>query len=278
MQAKSSFRWLAVLTAFSALAAGPLIEPSVRAASPLAQRTHAGGITLLNPGYLTVGSDTTYPPMESLVNGKAVGADIDLANALAHAVKLKGAKIISNDFTSIIPAMVIRHRFDVIMSSMNDNPDRRKQVSFIDYMRASEGILVRSNSNIRGTGYAAVCGRSIAVESGTTEFEGIVAQKKKCNITLKSFTHDTDAFNAFRSHHVDAYSGDLPVVALYVKQSGGSYRMAGKAFAAGQEYGIALRKDEGKLRSALKIALQKIRANGEYKKILNKWGVGGAAL
>ena len=27
--------------------------------------------------------DTTYPPMESIVNGKAAGADIDIANAIA---------------------------------------------------------------------------------------------------------------------------------------------------------------------------------------------------
>jgi polar amino acid transport system substrate-binding protein len=250
-----------------------------RAASPTAPRTTAGsGLHLLNPGYLTVGSDTTYPPQESIVNGKAVGADIDLANALAHAMGLKGAKIVSNDFNSIIPAMTIRHRFDVIMSSMTDNADRRKLVSFVDYMVSAESILVRSSSSIRGNSYKAVCGHSISVESGTTEYDELSAQAKKCSISVKSYTHDTDAYQAFVSRHTDAYTGDYPVVILYVKQSGGSFRAAGKPFSSGEKYGIALPKSAGALRSALSKALQKIRASGQYKHILQKWGVGGASL
>ena len=238
----------------------------------------AGGLHLLTPGILTVGSDTTYPPMESIVNGKAVGADIDLANALAHALGLHGTKIVSNDFNTIIPSMLIRHKFDVIMSSMNDNADRRKQVLFVDYMRSSQAILVRSSSSIHGDSYAAVCGHSIAVESGTTEFDGLTAQAKKCKITIKSYTHDTDAYQAFVSRHAEAYTGDLPVVVFYVKKSGGSYRAAGKAFAAGQDYGIAVPKSNSALRNALSGALQKIRAGGQYRRILQKWGVGGGSL
>src|SRR5437588_4502719 len=92
---------------------------------------------LKNPGYLTVGSDTTYPPQESIdpSSHQAVGADVDLANALAKAMGLKGAKIVTQTFSTIIPALQ-RGNYDVIMSSMNDTPDRRKQISFVDYMRA----------------------------------------------------------------------------------------------------------------------------------------------
>jgi polar amino acid transport system substrate-binding protein len=197
---------------------------------------------------------------------------------LAHAMGLKGAKIVSNDFNSIIPSMTIRHRFDVIMSSMNDNADRRKLVLFVDYMRSSEAILVRSSSSIRGNSYAAVCGHSVAVESGTTEFEGLVQQAKTCHITIKTYTHDTDAYQAFVSRHTEAYTGDLPVVVYYVKKSGGSFRTAGKAFAAGQDYGIAMPKNAYKLRNAISRALRKIRANGQYRQILQKWGVAGGAL
>lgn len=275
----SRHSWMAGLTATCLLAVGPPLVPSAWAAGSVAHRAQLGsGIKLINSGYLTVGSDTTYPPMESIVNGSAVGADVDLGNALAKAMGLKGAKFVTNDFNSIIPALTIRHRFDVIMSSMNDDPARRQQVIFVDYMRASEAILVRSSTSIRGNSYAAVCGHSIAVESGTTEYQGIVAQSKKCKITIKTFTHDTDAYQAFVSRHADAYSGDYPIVVNYVKKSGGSFRLAGKSFAAGEDYGIALRKDETKLQSALKTALKKIQANGQYKRILDKWGVGGASL
>src|SRR5579864_6765410 len=68
---------------------------------------HAAALKLKNPGYLTVGSDTTYPPMESYDTStrQYVGADIDLANALAKAMGLKGAKIVNNTFNTIILAL-----------------------------------------------------------------------------------------------------------------------------------------------------------------------------
>lgn len=238
-------------------------------------------LSLIHPGYLTVGSDTTYPPMESTDPnhpGRYVGADVDLAAALARAMGLKGATIVNNSFDSIIPALQ-RHKFDVIMSSMNDTPERRKVIAFVDYMRSSEGIVVKKSSSIRGDSYAAVCGHSISVERGTTELDGLNAENKRCKskITIKTFTADTDAFQAFASGHTEAYTGDLPVCALYVKQRP-VLRLAGKPFGAGEDYGIGLPKDAYSLKAALQRGLKKIRASGLYRQILNTWGVGGAGI
>lgn len=279
MSRQAIFRLLAVPVLFILVASDFAANQTARAASPGARHVQAGSnLNLINPGFLTVGSDTTYPPMESFANGKYVGADVDLAIALAHAMGLKGAKIVNNSFDTIIPALTVRHRFDVIMSAMSDTPEREKTISFVDYMTASEAILVRSSSSIHGNGYAALCGHSVSVESATTELDGLNAQKKKCSISIKTFTKDTDAYEAFVSRHTEAYTGDLPVVALYVKQSGGSFRMAGKAFASGEFYGIGMAKSANNLRRAIRQALHKIRASGQYKRILQKWGVFGAAV
>jgi polar amino acid transport system substrate-binding protein len=281
MYQRTIFRSLAALAVVGVVASIVVQGPNARAKSIGARHMQAGSsLHLINPGYLTVGSDTTYPPMESIANGQAEGADVDLANALAHVMGLKGAKIISNDFNTIIPSMLIRHKFDVIMSSMNDNPDRRKSVLFVDYMKSSQAILVRTSSSIHGNSYAAVCGHSIAVESGTTELDGLNAQNKTCKskITIKIFTKDTDAYQAFVSRHTEAYTGDLPVVTYYVQTHRAIYRAAGKPFAAGEFYGIAMPRNAFKLRNAISQALRKIRANGQYRGILQKWGVAGAAV
>ena len=243
-------------------------------------RAAAPRLPLIHPGYLTVGTDATYPPMESFDPRRRtyVGADIDLAAALAVAMGLKTALIVNNSFDTIIPALQ-RHKFDVIMSSMNDTPERAKVISFVDYMRSSQAIIVRRDSSIHADNYAGVCGRTVAVERGTTELDGLEAANKSCakKITIKPFTADTDAFQALVSGHAEAYTGDLPVAALYVKQHAGGLRLAGKPFAAGQNYGIGLLKSAGPLRAALERALIKIRKNGQYKRILSKWGVGAAS-
>lgn len=256
-------------------------SPTATAASKsgkVAKSTTA--LKLISPGYLTVGSDTTYPPMESADPnhpGQYVGADIDLAQALAKAMGLKGAKIKNNSFDTIIPALQ-RKNFDVIMSSMNDTPERAKVIAFVNYMRSSQAILVRKSSGIHADSYAQVCGKTVAVQSGTTELDGLLkANTGSCKITIKQFKADTDAFQAFNAGHADAYTGDLPVVALYAKEHSSKFVEAGKPFAAGEDYGIGLLKTNPGLKQALQSALDTIKTNGQYKQILDKWGVGGAA-
>ncbi|MGH2444127.1 MAG: transporter substrate-binding domain-containing protein, partial [Chloroflexota bacterium] len=225
-----------LVLALPALGWGPV------SAAHSAQRVSKGSLHLIHPGILTVGSDTTYPPMESrdVHTGKNVGADVDLAKALAHAMGLRGANVVTTNFNTIIPSLQ-RRNFDVIMSSMNDTPLRRRQIAFVDYMRASEGIVVQKSSSIHGNSYAALCGHSIAVESGTTEFDGVKQANKHCakKIDVHTYTLDTAAFEAFASGHTVSYSGDLPVCALYVKKHP-ALRLAGKAFGAGENYGIGV--------------------------------------
>lgn len=247
--------------------------------------TMAGGksLGLLKSDLLTVCSDATYPPMEysdPSHPGQYIGADVDLASALARAIGVASAKILNTPFDSIIPALQAK-RCDIVMSSMSDTPLRRKTVSFVDYMTTAEGILVNKSSSIHASSYSGLCGKTVAVERGTTELDGLNAASKSCSskIHVLSFTADTDAFQAFASGHADAYTGDLPVVAHYVQLHPTSYRQAGTAIKlASEPYGIAVRKSDAALRTALQGAVAKIRANGTYAKILKKWGVGQASL
>jgi polar amino acid transport system substrate-binding protein len=189
--------------------------------------------------------------------------------------------IVTNTFDTLIPVMLTRHKFDVIMSSMNDRPDRRKLgVNFVDYMRASESILVKKSSSIHANNYAGLCGHIVSVERGTTEQDGITVANKKCKnkITAKLYAQDSDAYNAFAAGHADAYTSDYPVIAQYIRLHPGQYRTAGTAFGATEDYGIAIPKKNTALFTAVKRAYAKIRANGQYKKILKRWDVQGAAL
>ncbi len=240
-------------------------------------------ISVIHPGILSVGSDTTYPPMESkdLQHGGYKGADVDLANALARAMGLKGARIVPTTFSSIIPALQ-RRNFDVIMSSLNDTPDRRKQISFVDYMKlsAAEAILVPRSGSLHVGGYPGICGHSISVQAGTAELDDVNSANKRCKskIDIKSYNLDTDAFQALASGHVDAYTTDLPVALFYLKAHSSAVRFAGPAFGSGARYGIGVPKNATGLRAALISALRKLHVNGQYMRILKKYGLGGTAL
>lgn len=238
-------------------------------------------LNVIKAGYLTVGSDTTYPPMESRdpQTQQFVGADVDLANALAKAMGLKGAKIFSASFDSLIPSLQAK-RFDVIMSSMNDTPARAKQVAFVDYMTATMGILVKKGSPIKASNFRGLCGDTVSVERGTVEQQDLNAASASCTSKIQILVTgaDTDAYQAFNSGHSQAYTSDLPVVAYYVRKYPTKFQMAGAPISAHANYGIALNKNNGVLKTALQEALTKVRASGQYAQILRKWGVGGAAL
>lgn len=242
-------------------------------------------LRLIHPGVLYVGSDTTYPPMESTNvarPGTYIGADVDLANALAKAMGLRGARIVTTSFNSIIPALQ-RHNFDVIMSSMNDTPVRRKQINFVDYMKlkASEAVLVPKASSIKLSSYHGLCGHSVAVESGTAEKDDLLTANKGCGshlIQIKQYTADTDAFQAMYSGHADAYTTDLPVALYYNKRFHSSIKFAGKGIGSSAFYGIGVAKDNPGLKTALQRALNTIRHNGQYARILRKYGLGSTQL
>jgi polar amino acid transport system substrate-binding protein len=245
----------------------------------------ASNVRLVHPGVLSVGSDTSYPPMESTDvkhPGKFIGADVDLANALARAMGLSGARIVQTSFNSIIPALQ-RHNFDIIMSSMNDTAVRRKQINFVDYMKlnASEAVLVPRSSSIKLSSYKGLCGHSVSVEAGTVEKDDLTAANKSCGshaITIKQYTADTDAFQAMASGHADAYTTDLPVALYYNKRFHSAVKFAGKGLGAGGKYGIGVAKSNGPLKAALVKALNKIRHNGQYTRILRKYGLAATHL
>jgi polar amino acid transport system substrate-binding protein len=64
-----------------------------------------------------------------------------------------------------------------------------------------------------------------------------------------------------------------------VKNAGGGkyFEIVGDQVEAGP-YGIAVAKDNTELRDALQAAVQAIIDNGEYKKIVEKWGVADGAI
>jgi len=243
---------------------------------------------LVDPGYLTVGADVTYPPMEFVDTqhpGQYLGLDVDFANAMAKKMGLKGVKWSNIGFDALITSLEA-HRLDVVISSMNDTPERQKVVDYVDYMKAEEGILVAADNKITADTYEGLCGLSVAAQKGTTETAGLDAANKACKaknskeITILRFDRDTDAFQAFASGHADAYTTDWPVVIHYHQTNPGKYRIAGKPIlmAGLSVYGIAVRKDSPVLKQALKKALADLMADGEYAKLFKKWDMPNSGL
>jgi polar amino acid transport system substrate-binding protein len=225
-------------------------------------------------------SDTTYPPMESLQGGKAVGADIDIANAAAKVLGAT-AQIKTTGFDVIIPALLDK-KCDAIISAMTDTPARAKQVDFTDYITVGALLMVKKGNPSNVSTLASLSGKSAAVEAATTEGAALAAENKtlkkagKAQITVKIYPADTSAAAALQAGKVDAYFADATPVLYYIKTTGGKFQIAGKQIEAAPE-GIATRKGDP-LGAQFKTAIAKLYANGTMKTILAKWGLSAFAL
>jgi polar amino acid transport system substrate-binding protein len=227
-------------------------------------------------GKIVFCTDATYPPEESIPTGSTtpIGSDIDIANGVAAQMGVKAA-FKNTGFDGIIAALKAKH-CDAVISGMNDTADRRKQVDFADYLKVGQSIMVKHGNPEHLGSLASLSGKSVSVESGTTNRDFLAAQSKKLvkkgkkAITIKTFPKDTDAAAALKAGRVDAYFGDSPVVVYYVAKDK-SLQVAGSPIAP-IKIGIAIRKGDP-LKAATTKALAAMYASGSMKKIVAKWGM-----
>ncbi|WP_046731183.1 ABC transporter substrate-binding protein [Streptomyces humi] len=260
--------------------------------APLASKLPAD---IRKAGVIKVGSDIAYPPVEYMENGKAVGVDPDIAEALGKQLGVK-FDFQNGKFDQLIVGLQA-NRFNVIMSAMNDTKDRQNGidsdtgkkvgngVDFVDYFTAGTSILVQKGNPKGIKSLDDLCGKVVALQKGTTS-EGIAkAQSTKCTkdgnkaITLQTFDTDPEALLRLKQGASVADLNDFPVAAYNAKTSGGGkdFEVVGDQIEAGP-YGIAVSKENTQLRDALQAAVDAIIKNGDYQKILAKWNVTQGAV
>ncbi|HEY2832485.1 MAG TPA: ABC transporter substrate-binding protein [Sporichthyaceae bacterium] len=233
-------------------------------------------------GTLHVGTDTSYAPSEFLgEDGKtAEGFDIDLFRAVAAELGLK-TDFISAPFDNIIPG-VLSGKYDVGVSSFTINADRMKKATMVSYFSAGMQWATRSG-NPAGVSLDDACGKHIAVQTATTEVDDLTARSKKCTdagksaISIDQFQNQDEATAAAVSGKDDAMSADSPVIAYAIKQSGGRLAALGDAFGTAP-YGYVLKLSATDLGKAISDAVNELMANGQYRQILEHWGVGAGAI
>jgi len=232
-------------------------------------------------GTLTVAADATYAPDEFIASDghTVVGMDADLAKALATAMGLK-AKVVNATFDTIIPG-IASGKYDMGASSFSDNKEREKTVDFVDYFIAGESFITKASGGASISSIADICGKSVAVEKGTTEEADAGTQSKKCTsagkpaVKILSFSDQNQANLALSSGRADLGFLDSPIAAYQVKQTGGQFKVVGAAYATGP-YGLALPK--GNLAPAVLAALKVVMQNGTYDSILKHWGLTEGAI
>jgi polar amino acid transport system substrate-binding protein len=282
MQRITRFRRVLVMAGAASL----MLATSVSAgASSISGKYNAADAKLVPSAYkgttLQVATDATYAPDESMHGSTMVGFDVDLMNAVA---KTLGITVKENNvtFDSILLG-IGSGKYQIGNSSFTDEKSREKQVNFVDYFQAGEGVYAKSSSTAKFEGLKSFCGFSVAVETSTTEQSDAQKTAKACSsskpLKVLSYPTQTEADLAVSSGHATFGFLDSQVAGYVVSQSQGVFKLVGKAIEVAP-YGIATPKSASgkKLAVAIQAAVKTLIANGTYGAILKKWGVTAGAL
>lgn len=265
---------------------------STSSKAPLAGKLPA---SIKSAGVIKVGSEIAYPPVEYKENSKIVGIDPDIAAALGKQLGVT-FQFNNGSFDSLLTSLQSK-RYDVVMSALSDTKDRQtgvnsdtgkkvgEGVDFVDYLTAGVQIYVAKGNPQSISGWDDLCGKKIAVQRNTVSHDAAKEQSTACTkdgkkaISIEAFSADTEAQTRLRAGGVVAGVSDFPVAVYAAKTSGGGkdFELVGDQ-AKADPYGIALTKDNTKLRDALQAAMNAIIENGEYAKILKKWGAQNGAV
>ena len=238
--------------------------------------------SIRSKGTLIVAADATYAPNEFIAsNGTTViGMDADMAQAIGKVMGLK-VTMTNATFDTILPGLQ-SGKYNLGMSSFTDTKAREKVVDFVTYFVAGTSFYVKSSGGPPVTKLADLCGRTVAVEKGTTQQADAQAQSAKCTsagkgaVTVQVY-NDQNAVNlALSSDRAQVAMADSPVAEYQVKQSKGTFKLSGPSY-GDAPYGIAVPKNSGMTQPVL-ASVKHIMADGTYQQILKKWGLTSGAI
>ncbi|MEV7991925.1 ABC transporter substrate-binding protein [Streptomyces sp. NPDC086077] len=266
-------------------------DTASKVAAPLADKLPQ---EIRDKGVIKVGSDIAYAPVEFKdSSGKTVGIDPDLAAAMGKQLGVT-FEFENGTFDTLLTGLRSK-RYDMAMSAMTDTKDRQEGVDsdtgkkvgegvdFVDYFTAGVSIYTKKGDDQGIKTWSDLCGKKIVLQRGTVSEDLAKAEAAKCpknkKLSIEAFDNDQQAQTRLRAGGADAGSSDFPVAAYAVKTSGGGndFQLVGEQVEAAP-YGIAVAKNNTQLRDALQAALDAIIANGEYDKIIEKWGVEDGAV
>ena len=234
-----------------------------------------GEYTVVNEGKLTCISNLFFPPFESMneSTGEPEGFDIDVSKSLAEHMGLEVNWLPSQDFDTLVPTIKNGGKADIAIAGMTITDKRKQEVDMSDpYVDSNQSLVVKTGSTDTAETLDDAA-KTIAVQSGTTGQEW--AQENLPNATIKPLSTVIEAMNGVQTGLYDAVVCDLPVSRYQIKTSYSNLEII-EEIPTGEQYGMAVSKDNPGLLAAVNAALAEMQEDGSMDAIEAEWF--GAAL
>lgn len=252
-------KFIAMLSAVLGLfMLGVFSQPQIQAAS---EKTY------------TIDTDVTFPPfVYANTENKYVGIDLDLLRAIAKEEGFK-VKIRPVGFNAAVQS-VSAGQADGMIAGMSITEERKQKFDFSDpYYSAGIVMAVKDGSGIKDL--SELKGKKVAVKTGTAGADYANSIKDKYGFEIVTFDDSDGVYNDVINGNSAACFEDSAVM-YYAIKNGLDLKVVTKP-ANTTETGFAVKKGENQeLLKMFNEGLAKLKANGEYDKIIKKYTEGKA--
>ncbi|MDR6820993.1 polar amino acid transport system substrate-binding protein [Neorhizobium sp. 2083] len=274
---------LAMSAANTTVSAQSFDTSSIKIDEVLAARLPA---KIKSAGVLTIGSDTSYAPWEFLSekDGQTPeGIDVDIANAIG---KKLGVKIDfqTSAFEAILPALGTK--FDIGVSAFSITNERMKAVNFVSYADTGSLWAVKAGNPTKFDP-ANLCGRKVAIQSGTYFERSINQENARCKsegkpeIEILPFSKQPETLTRVAAGGADATVSGEAGIGYAAKQSRGQLETLKSTSGPLSKHGpngIAVAKSDMALTELIADTINSLIADGTYKSLLDTWGIGSVIV
>lgn len=230
----------------------------------------ASEYTLVNEGKLTCISNLYFPPFESMdeKTGDPVGFDIDMSKALAEHMGLEVNWLPSQAFDSLVPTIKAGGTADIAIAGMTITDARKQEVDMSDpYVDSNQSLVTKVGSEETLDSLNAA-DKKIAVQAGTTGADW--AAENLPNATIVPLDDIISAMNGVVTGSYEGLVTDLPVSSYQIKNSFTDLQII-EEIPTGEQYGIAVSKDNPGLTAAINAALAEMETDGTRAAIETEW-------
>jgi len=234
----------------------------------------AAGTAAADMKKVKIGTEGAYPPFNSIdPNGELVGFDVDIAKALCAAANFE-CEFVVQDWDGIIPALHAK-KFDAIIASMSITEERKQAVDFTDKYYNTPAKFIATKGQTFDFTADGLAGKALGTQRATIHENFLRDNFPQSDIRVYATQDEANAdLSAGRLDLVLADSVALDEGFLKT-DAGACCEFVGPGYSDpkwfGDGAGIAIRKGETDLVNAFNAAIKKIREDGTYKKINDKY-------
>jgi len=220
---------------------------------------------------LKVGMSADQPPMNMTSrDGALMGLDVDLARALARAMRVR-LEISTMPFGQLLQALE-EEKVDAVISGLSITPERAERVAFVGpYMMSGKSILTRDALLSKVDSTEAFNRKEVKLAALRNSTSAVFVREAAPDATLVEVADYDEGVRKLREDEVDAMVADMPVCILTVLRYPDADFVTLEEPLTIEPIGIAVSREDRQFQNLLDNYLRVLEKTGVLNQLRKKW-------